>query len=211
VTPLGDRGPGTGDRATPPLHTEFVGSFPDPLQPLDPPLPEIALLGRSNVGKSSLLNALAGRRRGALARVSAAPGKTDLLNVYRTPRAWLLDLPGYGWARRSQSARAGFRRLLEGVATRRTGLSGVLWLLDIRHPPSDDDHAIRDLLAGTGRPVLVVLTKADKLPQARRAAALGRRAEELGLERAELLLTSSHTGLGIADLRESIAAVTGNP
>jgi len=159
------------------------------------------------VGKSSLLNALAGRR--SLARVSAAPGKTELLNVYRTPQAYLLDLPGYGWARRSQAARAGFRRLVESVATRRSGLRGVLWLLDIRHPPSDDDQAIQDLLAETSRPVLVVLTKTDKLPRARRAAALARRASELGLDREMLLTTSSTTGLGIGELRESIAALAG--
>jgi GTP-binding protein len=184
------------------LPIEFVGSFPDPLQPLDPKLPEIAFVGRSNVGKSSLLNALVGRK--ALARVSAAPGKTELLNVYRLPAGYFLDLPGYGFAQRSKAARAGFRQLLEAVVSRRASLTGVVWLLDARHPPSRDDLAIRELLSETGRPVLAVLTKADKLSRAGLAAARRERAAELGMAADELLATSGRTGLGIEELGESI-------
>ncbi|HEV8598299.1 MAG TPA: ribosome biogenesis GTP-binding protein YihA/YsxC [Gemmatimonadales bacterium] len=184
------------------LPIEFVGSFPDPLQPLDPKLPEIAFVGRSNVGKSSLLNALVGRK--ALARVSAAPGKTELLNVYRLPAGYFLDLPGYGFAQRSKAARAGFRQLLEAVVSRRASLTGVVWLLDARHPPSRDDLAIQELLVAAARPVLAVLTKADKLSAAERAKALRQRGRELGMPAGDLLLTSSTTGLGISDLRDSI-------
>jgi GTP-binding protein len=201
VTEAGSREQRAGSRA-PPLPAEFVGSYPDPLHPLDPALPEIAFVGRSNVGKSSLLNALVGRR--ALARVSASPGKTELLNVFRMPSGYLLDLPGYGWAKRSKSARIAFRRLLEAVVTRRPTLSGVVWLLDVRHAPSEDDVAIRNLLAQGERPVLAVLTKADKLGSAERASALRSRARELGMAKDELLLTSSTTGLGLEELRESI-------
>ena len=86
------------------LPVSFVGSFPDPAVPLDPALPEVALVGRSNVGKSSLLNALVGRP--GLARVSATPGKTTLLNVFRLPTFYLVDLPGYGFARATLLARA---------------------------------------------------------------------------------------------------------
>ena len=150
----------------PPLPLEFVGSFPDPLHPLDPPLAEIALLGRSNVGKSSLLNALADHRK--LARVSSTPGKTNLLNVYRMPAGYLLDLPGYGWARASKSDRAAFRKLVDGVVGKRASLRGVVWLLDIRHPPSPDDLDMQSLLAENERATLVVLTKADKLAQGER-------------------------------------------
>lgn len=203
MTKAGVRGQGSGDRPLPPpLPAEFVGSFPDPLQSLDPKLPEIALIGRSNVGKSTLLNALVGRR--ALARVSAAPGKTELLNVYRIPAGYFIDLPGYGFAQRSKSVRASFRELLESVVSRRPSLTGVVWLLDVRHTPSRDDHAIRDLLVAAARPVLTVLTKADKLSPARRALALAERARELGMAPRELLLTSGSTGLGIPELRESI-------
>ena len=190
------------------LPVEFVGSFPDPLQPLQPPLPEIAFVGRSNVGKSSLMNALLGKKR--LARVSATPGKTQLLNVFRLPSCYFLDLPGYGFAKASRGAREGFRALLEGVAGRRDSLTGVVWLLDVRHPPSKDDLAIRELLAVSWRPVLAVLTKADKLGRGARQDALVSRARELGMAPDELILTSGTTGLGIGELSESIlAAVRG--
>jgi len=194
----------------PPLPVEFAGSFPDPLQPLDPPLPEIAFVGRSNVGKSSLLNALVGRK--GLARVSSTPGKTQLMNVFRLPTCYFLDLPGYGFAKTSKGAREGFRQLLEGVAAKRPSLTGVVWLLDIRHTPSKDDLVIRELLAGTGRPVLVVLTKGDKLSRPRQQAAALDRGRELGLAPDEVLLTSASIGTGILELRDSIlAAVAGAP
>ncbi len=189
------------------MRVEFVGSFPDPLHQLHPKLPEIAFVGRSNVGKSSLLNALVGRR--ALARVSGSPGKTELLNVFRLPTGYLLDLPGYGYAKRSKAARSRFGKLLEGVVSRRASLSGVVWLLDVRHPPSAEDLRIRELLAVGERPVLVVLTKADKLSPTHRARALRERGHELGMAADELLLTSSSSGLGIDSLRESVLAVVG--
>lgn len=174
--------------------------------PLDPPLPEIALLGRSNVGKSSLLNAVTGTR---LARVSATPGKTTALNAFDIGGAYyLLDLPGYGYARRSKDARADFRALVAG-ALARPRLTGVVWLLDVRHDLSRDDRDIRELLAARGVRTLAALTKGDKLP---RNAGRKREAElaaALELDDDQLVLTSAKAGTGIVELREAIAALIG--
>jgi GTP-binding protein len=186
------------------LDVEFVGSFPDPLHPLDPGLPEFALIGRSNVGKSSLLNALTGRRR--LARVSSTPGKTQLLNVYRLPTLYLIDLPGYGYARASHGERAGYRTLLERLLRDRPSLAGVIWLLDIRHPPSREDQEFHQMLQRSSVPVLAVLTKADKLNRSGQARALQDRAAELGLEHDQVQAVSAEEGTGIADLATALLA-----
>ena len=190
------------------LPIEFVGSFPDPRIALDPPLPEIAFVGRSNVGKSSLLNALVGRT--GMARVSATPGKTSLLNVFRLPELYLIDLPGYGWARTGKTNRAAYRRLVEGYLKLRTGVAGIVWLLDIRHPPSKEDAEMQEMLAASGHPTLVVFTKADKLTRRQQQSRTAELAESLALVPDQVQTTSSSTGLGIAELGESIlAAVTG--
>ncbi len=186
------------------LPIEFVGSFPDPRVRLDPVLPEVAFVGRSNVGKSSLLNALVGKK--GLARVSATPGKTTLVNVFRLPSFYLVDLPGYGFARASKTARAGFRELLDGYLQARDTVAGVVWLLDIRRELSTEDETIRELLAESGHPVLAVLTKIDKLGRVaiqERTAAL---AAALRLPLDQLQPTSAVTGEGIADLGESVLA-----
>ena len=190
------------------LPVEFVGSFPDPLVRLDPPLPEIAFIGRSNVGKSSLLNALVGRP--GLARVSGTPGKTTLLNAFRLPGFYLVDLPGYGFARAGKAARAGYRQLVTRYLRERPGLAGVVWLLDVRHEPSRDDREMQELLAESGRPVLAVLTKADKLTRSAQAARAGELAAALGLQEDQVQLTSTRTRLGIEELAQSIVAVTGD-
>lgn len=183
---------------------EFVGSFPDPGVRVDPALPEIAFIGRSNVGKSSLLNTLVGRP--GLARVSGSPGKTTLLNYYRLPRFYLVDLPGYGFAKAGKAARAGYRKLVTGYLRTRTSLAGVVWLLDIRHQPSADDIEMQRLLAESGRPVLAVFTKADKLTRSALPARALELAEALGLQQDQVQLTSSRSRMGITELATSIAA-----
>jgi GTP-binding protein len=188
------------------LPVTFVGSFPDPLVRLDPLLPELAFIGRSNVGKSSLFNALVGKP--GLARVSGTPGKTTLLNAFRLPDFYLIDLPGYGFARAGKAARAGYRRLITRYLGERPTLAGVIWLLDVRREPSKDDFEIGDLLIASGRPVLAVLTKSDKLTRTAGAARARELATALGLEQDQVQITSSRSGVGIAELGQSILATS---
>src|SRR5712692_10545391 len=230
---LGGPGPTDRDRARPPEErslsrtaARFVGSFPHADVPLDPPLPELALIGRSNVGKSSLLNALVGQR---IARVSQTPGKTRALNVYlmgagsgeRYPRVhqqeplpappsyYFLDLPGYGYAKASKTDRAAFQRLLAGCLER-PRLAAVVWLLDIRRVPSEDDGAMQDLLAARQTRVLAALTKSDKLPRSERRLRERALAATLRLDEDQAVVTSARTGEGITELREAIAGLVGS-
>jgi GTP-binding protein len=186
---------------------EFVGSFPDPRVRVEPRLPEIAFIGRSNVGKSSLINALVGRP--GLARVSSSPGKTTLLNFYRLPGFYLVDLPGYGFARASKGSRAGYRKLIVGYLRGREPLTGIVWLLDIRRDPSAEDREMQELLVQSERPVLAVFTKADKLTRSALALRTQALARALSLSPEEVGLTSSHTGLGIGELATSVATAAG--
>jgi len=171
---------------------------------LDPPLPEVAFVGRSNVGKSSLLNALVGRR---IAKISGTPGKTRALNVFVIDEShYFLDLPGYGYARVGKAQRAAFRGLVKH-ALRRERLRGVVWLLDIRHALSTDDQAMQDTLAEEQTQVLAALTKGDKLSSGKRSTRERELREELGLPEDQVTVTSAKTGEGIADLQDAIAGL----
>jgi GTP-binding protein len=182
---------------------EFIGSFPNAGVRLEPSLPEIAFIGRSNVGKSTLINALLGR---PVARVSSSPGKTTLLNFYRLPSLYLVDLPGYGFARASKTDRAGYRKLIHSYLRTRHTLSGIVWLLDIRHDPSKEDREMQELLIESRRPVLAVLTKSDKLSRAAAAARQRELAEILQLRQDQVEMTSSRSAAGIAELAQSVLA-----
>jgi len=188
------------------LLSDYVISMPRPDFPIPgQPRPEIALAGRSNVGKSSLLNLLVGRK--ALARVSATPGKTRMLNVFSWgERCYLVDVPGYGWSKAGRSDRASWRALVEGYVRERPALVGVLWLLDIRHDPSVDDRAFGKLLAERRLPALPVLTKADKIGRTRRDERVAAIAAVLGREPADLVVTSARTREGQEALREAVLA-----
>ncbi|MFL5514237.1 MAG: ribosome biogenesis GTP-binding protein YihA/YsxC, partial [Gemmatimonadales bacterium] len=119
------------------MPVEFIGSFPDAGVRLEPSLPEIAFIGRSNVGKSSLINALLDRP--GMARVSSSPGKTTLLNFYRLPSLYLVDLPGYGFAKVSQSQRRQWEQMIENYLRKRENLINVFVLIDSRHSPQKLD------------------------------------------------------------------------
>jgi len=181
----------------------FRGSFPRADVALDPPLPEVAFVGRANAGKSSLLNALVGRR---IAKTSGTPGKTRALNVFQVEQTFFLDLPGYGYSRAAKSDRIAFRRLVSHTLNRER-LAGVVWLLDIRHEPSADDRTMQDLLAERETRALAALTKGDKLPQRERHRREQELRAALGLPEDQIIVTSAKTGEGIAELREAIAGL----
>lgn len=124
-------------------------------------LPEIVFSGKSNVGKSSLINRLVNRK--ALARVSATPGKTATINFYRLDECRLVDLPGYGYAKVSKGERDRWASLVEGYFSQQRNIALVIQLVDMRHKPTADDQQMIDFLQQTGRPFLVVCTKSDKL------------------------------------------------
>jgi GTP-binding protein len=173
-------------------------------------LPEIAFVGRSNVGKSSLLNKLVNRR--ALARTSATPGKTRLVNFFQAerrerPPLLLVDLPGYGWARVARKERAEWQRLIEGYLAGRAPLRGVLLLIDARRDPGDDERDFLPWLAERGMVVRLVVTKFDKLRPAEREQRLRAITSELGIPREALVLTSAQTGAGMDELWREIDAL----
>ncbi|HAT54331.1 MAG TPA: YihA family ribosome biogenesis GTP-binding protein [Lactobacillus sp.] len=125
-------------------------------------LPEIALAGRSNVGKSSLINTLINRK--AYARTSSQPGKTQTLNFYNVEsQVYFVDVPGYGFAKVSKKAREEFGKMIETYLSTRDRLRGVILLVDARHDPSDDDVSMHEWLAYYHIPILVVATKSDKI------------------------------------------------
>lgn len=173
-------------------------------------LPEIAFAGRSNVGKSSLLNRLVRRR--AFARVSNTPGRTRELNFFLVNGAFVfVDLPGYGYARVSKARRAEWRPLLEGYLRDSAMLRGIVQLLDARRDPTDDDRQMLDLLAEIGVPTVVVVTKTDKLS----AAAVGERlhalAVELELDDHQVIPFSAVTGAGRDELAEAVVSLLEQP
>lgn len=172
----------------------------------DVKLPEVAFAGRSNVGKSSLLNALVRRKKAA--RVSNTPGRTREINFFDVNGQFVLaDLPGYGYARVSKEARAAWRPMVEGYLRRTPTLRGIVLLLDSRHPPTNDDLDTLEFLSELGVPTIVVATKVDKLRPAERASRISALALQAGIEMDQLIPFSSVTGDGRDELAEAIVTL----
>jgi len=170
-------------------------------------LPEFAFLGRSNVGKSSLLNRLLNRK--SLARVSANPGKTREINFYRINESFrFADLPGYGYAQVSKQQRSQFLKMMDTYLLQRIPLSLVIQLVDIRHQPSADDVERHQRLLSLGRAVIVVATKADKLSKSRVQISL-RDIQECLHTPVPVLPVSSMKGTGIDELWSYIEQAMG--
>lgn len=166
-------------------------------------LPEIAFAGRSNVGKSSLLNALLRRR--AAARVSRTPGRTREINFFRVNDAFMLvDLPGYGYARVAKERRSEWKPLIEGYLKSSPKLRGLVLLLDARREPSDDDRDMLSYLADAGLPVLVAITKMDKFGTGAGEERVNAIAAALELDRDQVVPVSARTGLGRDDLASAL-------
>ena len=187
---------------------EYAGTIAEPGQPAPGDLPQIAFSGRSNVGKSSLINTLLQRTRHKIAHVSATPGKTRALNFYRVnDRFFLVDLPGYGYARVPDAVRATWRKLIEWYLGETERVRGVVHLVDSRHAPTRHDIAMVSYLAGLGMPALIVLTKMDKLKRSQREASLARALSELSLDEDQVVPFSAKTGEGREALLEALDAL----
>jgi GTP-binding protein len=190
---------------------EFVGGMAS-VGGWRPPaeLPEIAFAGRSNVGKSSLLNRLVNRKK--LARVSNTPGRTREVNFFKVNGAFLLvDLPGYGYARVSKERHAEWRPLIESYLRSTNQLHGVVQLLDSRHDPSPDDLQMLDYLGEIGVPTIIVLTKIDKLAAKERQRQRAHIAGMIGADDDQIISFSATSGEGRNELAEAIEGLLAQP
>lgn len=185
---------------------EYAGTLATPDGPMPGDLPQVAFSGRSNVGKSSLINLLLRRHRSKIAHVSGQPGKTQAVNFYRVnDEFFLVDLPGFGYAKVPKKLRDSWKVLVEAYLARSEGLRGVVHLVDCRRPPTDQDLDMLDYLAELGVPTLVVLTKVDKLKSSQREKAFRAAREALGIDADQMVPVSSRTGEGRETLLDAVA------
>jgi GTP-binding protein len=187
---------------------EYAGTIASPGGAAPGTLPQIAFSGRSNVGKSSLINTVLRRTRAKIAHVSARPGKTQALNFYRVNDAFfLVDLPGYGYAKVPEAVRDAWGALIEWYLGESGGVRAVVHLVDARHRPTRHDLRMVDYLTELGLPTLVVLTKIDKLKRSERARSIRRAVDTLGLDESQLLPFSSKTGEGREELLDAVEEI----
>lgn len=188
-----------------PLQLRFVQSAAK-VEQLPESLVELALVGRSNVGKSSLLNALANRRE--LAKTSKTPGATRLINIFELdPQGsgrWLVDLPGYGFARVPHTERKRWQSMIEGYLTTREQLTGVLLLVDGEIGPTPLDLQTVDWLRHIEVPLLFVATKIDKVGSSKRPKRKADFSQALGVSKSDVVWVSASKNLGLDELRAEI-------
>ncbi len=168
--------------------------------------PEVVFAGRSNVGKSSLLNKLFGRKN--LAKVSSKPGKTATINFYDVDGLHLVDLPGYGYARVSHAERARWDELIGGYFDQERSFNLVVSLIDIRHEAQKLDVQMVEFLKEEELPFVIALTKADKLSRGKAQQQRSAIAKQLGLKADQFIITSSENGTGMDELKRRIAEAT---
>lgn len=189
---------------------DFVTSAVKPSQYPPADLPEVAFAGRSNVGKSSMINCLVNRRK--LVKTSQRPGKTQLVNFFVINEGLrFVDLPGYGYAKVSKAVKRQWGPMIESYLDTRSTLCGLFLLMDLRREPGEEEWRLLEWLAQRGLPARVVLTKADKLSRSR---ANDRRlflAKETGLDPEALVLFSAKTRQGREPVWRSVCAMTGVP
>lgn len=188
-------------------QAEYIGSFVDFAQLPEDNLPEIALVGRSNVGKSSLVNKVLNRKK--LAKSSSTPGKTRTINYYLVNGEWyFVDLPGYGFAKVSKAEKAKWAKMIETYLTRRESLRGVIHLIDIRHPPTDNDIMMKDWLMNIELPVLVVATKADKISRGAQSKHLAQIRRGLDMQSGITPIAfSAETGQGVEEVHKALEEI----
>jgi GTP-binding protein len=201
------------------LQSEFEKSATKVAEAPTPDLPEICFVGRSNVGKSSVLNTLTARKQ--LARVSKTPGRTRLLNFFRidladhprpprrTASIRLCDLPGYGFAKAPKDEKRLWGAMIEAYLHERPSLVAVVMLVDAEVGPQPKDFEMLEFLSNANRSIIVVATKADRLARTRRGAALDKIAKELEVPRGSVLAYSSHEPIGREELWRTICAAAG--
>ena len=183
----------------------YAGTIAQREGPAPGTLPQVAFSGRSNVGKSSLINTLLQRTRSKIAHVSAKPGKTQALNFYEVnTQFYLVDLPGYGYAKVPEAMRDAWGDLIEWYLGESGEVRGVVHLVDARHQPTAHDLRMVEYLAEVELPTLLVLTKIDKLKRSERERSIKRALTTLDIAEAQLLPFSSKTGEGREDLLEAL-------
>jgi GTP-binding protein len=186
--------------------SEFVTSAVKPEQYPAPEFPEIAFAGRSNVGKSSLINKLVNRK--SLVKTSNTPGRTQLINFFLVNAGLsLVDLPGFGYARVPMAVKMKWGPMVEAYIANRTNLKAVVLLMDIRRTPRTEEFNLMDWLRHHQIPIILVLTKADKLSKTQQSKQRKINAEILGIAAEDFVLFSAKSGLGKSALWEMIEQV----